>query len=123
MGAGLVAFVRPVLHALLPALALLLLAAHFFRGGLFALAALSCGLITLLFVPRPWTALVLRTALALGSIEWLRTAWDIAGRRALAGQPYTRMLLIMGAVAAFTIVAAWLAGRPISGPSPGGHRV
>jgi hypothetical protein len=108
---------------LLPALALLLLAAHFFRGGLFALAALAIGLVTLLFVPRAWAALVLRTALALGSIEWLRTAWDLAERRALAGQPYTRMLLILGAVAAFTAVAAWLAGRCVNGSAAGGRRV
>jgi hypothetical protein len=108
---------------LLPALAFLLLAAHFFRGGFFTLAALSIGLVTLLFVQRPWAALVLRAALVLGSIEWLRTAWGLAERRALAGQPYTRMLLILGAVAAFTVVAAWLAGRPVSGSAAGGRRV
>jgi hypothetical protein len=102
---------------LLPALALVLLAAHFFRGGLVPLAAVSFALVTLLFVARPWAALLLRTALALGTAEWLRTAWDLAGRRALAGQPYTRMLLILGAVAALTLVAAWLAGRPVQGSS------
>ena len=108
---------------LLPALALVLLAAHFFRGGLLPLAAVSFGLVALLFVPRPWAALLLRTALALGSIEWLRTAWNLAEHRALAGQPYTRMLLILGAVAALTVVAAWLAGRPVKGSSPGGRGV
>ncbi len=100
---------------LLPMLALLLLAAHFFRNGLFPLAAISLGFAPLVFVSRPWAAPMLRAALALGSIEWLRTAWVLFERRALAGQPYTRMLLIIGAVAAFTAVAAWLAGRP-------GHR-
>ncbi len=114
---------RPVLHMLLPALALLLLAAHFFRGGLFPLAAISFGLIALVPVSRPWAALLLRTALALGTLEWLRTAWDLAGRRALAGQPYARMLLILGAVAALTVVAAWLAGRPVKVSSPGGRDV
>jgi hypothetical protein len=100
---------------LLSALALLLLAAHFFRAGQFPLAAISCGLIALVFVPRPWASLLLRAALALGSIEWLRTAWVLFERRALAGQPYTRMLMILGAVAAITAVAAWLSGRPGSG--------
>ena len=108
---------------LLPALALALLAAHFFRGGLLPLAAVSFGMIALLFVQRPWAALALRAALALGSLEWLRTAWVLAGRRALAGQPYTRMLLILGAVAAFTVVAAWLAGRPGNSPAPGSRRI
>ena len=114
---------QSLLHVALPALALLLLAAHFFRGGLFPLAALSFGLVTLLFVPRPWAALVLRAALALGSIEWLRTAWDLSAKRALAGEPYARMLLILGAVAAFTVVAAWLAGRPALGSTHGGRSV
>jgi hypothetical protein len=100
---------------LLPALALLLLAAHFFRNGLFLLAAISAGLAPLVLVSRPWAALMLRAALALGSIEWLRIGWVLFERRALAGQPYTRMLLILGAVAAFTAVAAWLAGRPAGG--------
>jgi hypothetical protein len=97
---------------LLPALALLLLAAHFFRGGLFPLAAISSGLIALVPVSRPWASWLLRAALALGTIEWLRTAWVLSERRAIAGEPYARMLLILGAVAALTLVAAWLAGRP-----------
>jgi hypothetical protein len=108
---------------LLSALALVMLAAHFFRAGQFPLAAISGGLIALVFVPRPWAALLLRAALALGSIEWLRTAWVLFERRALAGQPYTRMLLILGAVAAFTAVAAWLAGRPVKSSSRDGRGV
>ena len=84
-------------------------------AGCLPLAAVSFGLVALLFVPRPWAALLLRTALALGTIEWLRTAWDLAARRALGGQPYTRMLLILGAVAAFT------RRRGVAGGSPG-HR-
>ena len=106
---------RPVLRMLLPALALLLLAAHFFRGWLLLLAAISFGLIALVFVSRPWAALLLRAALVFGSIEWLRTAWALSSRRALAGEPYARMLVILGAVTAFTLVAAWLAGRPARG--------
>ena len=100
------------MRALLPALALMLLAAHFFRNGLFLLAAISFGLIALVLVSRPWATLLLRAALVLGSIEWLRTAWALSARRALAGEPYARMLLILGAVTAFTLVAAWLAASP-----------
>ena len=114
---------RPVLRMLLPALALLLLAAHFFRGGHTPLAAISGGLIALVFVPRPWAALLLRAALALGSIEWLRTAWVLAERRALAGEPYARMLLILGAVTVLTAVAAWASGPPARGAAPGSRSV
>jgi hypothetical protein len=90
----------------LPALALLLLAAHFFRAGLLPLAALSFGMIALLFVRRPWAATALQVALCLGTVEWLRTAWLIAARRVAEGQPYARMLVILGSVAAFTLLAA-----------------
>lgn len=99
------------LRFVLPALALVLLAAHFLRGGFFALALLSLGLIALLFVRRTWALRALQAALVLGAFEWLRTAWTLASHRAAAGQPYGRMLLILGTVATITVVAAWLAGR------------
>ncbi len=95
----------------LPVLALLLLAAHFFRAALFPLAALSFASIALLFVRQRWAARVLRVALLLGALEWLRTAWSLASDRAASGRPYLRMLAILGAVAAVTLAAAWLTGR------------
>jgi hypothetical protein len=101
-----------ILRFMLPALALVLLAAHFFRGGLISLAAFSLGLVALLFVQRSWAHRALQAALALGALEWLRTAWSLAAQRAAAGEPYGRLLLILGAVAAITVVAAVLAGRP-----------
>lgn len=90
----------------LPVLALLLLAAHFYRGGLLVPAAGSCALVALLFVRRPWASSVLQAVLLLGTLEWLRTAWALASRRADLGQPYGRLLLILGLVAAVTAVAA-----------------
>jgi hypothetical protein len=100
-----------VLGLVLPALALLLLGAHFFRAALFPLAAVSAGSIGLLFVRRRWAATALRALLLLGTLEWLRTAWTLASYRAASGRPYLRMLAILGAVAAVTLVAAWLVGR------------
>lgn len=106
----------------LPALALLLLAAHFLRAALFPLAALSLGSIALLFVRRRWARRVLRVALLVGALEWLRAAWTLASHRAASGQPYFRMLVILGAVAAVTLLAAWLVGRHSTtdgrGPGP-----
>jgi len=92
----------------LPALALLLLGAHFFRAGFVPLAAACAVLLVLLFVRSPWSSRVLQGALALGTLEWLRTAWDFASARAAAGQPYTRLLVILGCVALLTALAAWL---------------
>ena len=91
-----------------PALALLLLAAHFMHAGLEPVAAVSILLIGLLFVPRPWAARTLQGVLVAGAIEWLLTAWNLAEARMAHGQPYLRMLLILGAVAVFTLAAAAL---------------
>jgi len=96
---------------LLPGLALLLLAAHFFRAGLVPFAGFSAALIVLLFVRAPWSARVLQVALAVGTLEWLRTAWVFAAARAAADQPYARLLVIIGAVAALTALAAWTIGH------------
>jgi hypothetical protein len=48
----------------LPALALLLLAAHLFHAGALPLAALAILLVGLLAVPRPWAARTLQVVLA-----------------------------------------------------------
>jgi len=43
----------------------------------------------------------------LGAFEWLRTLMAFASMRMALGQPYLRLTLILGAVAAFTLLAAW----------------
>ena len=91
---------------LLPALALLLLGAHFFRATLVPLTVVCLGLVALLFVRARWAWISLQVALAIGALEWLRTAWEFASMRAAMGQPYTRLLVILGSVALVTALAA-----------------
>jgi hypothetical protein len=90
----------------LPAFALLLLGAHFFRAALVPLTVVCLGLIALLFVRARWAWVSLQAALALGALEWLRTAWEFASVRAAMGQPYRRLLVILGSVALVTALAA-----------------
>jgi hypothetical protein len=71
----------------LPALALVLLAGHFLHAGLWPVAAVCLASIGLAGVRRPWAARVLRVA---------------------HGQPYVRLLVILGAVSAFTLLAAFV---------------
>ena len=97
-----------VARLILPLLALLLLAAHFYRAGWLSLAVLSVALTLLLAVPRPWAARTLQVALVLGAIEWLRTLAAFAALRMAVGQPYLRLVLILGVVAVFTLLAAWV---------------
>lgn len=97
---------RVVAVLLLPAVALLLLGAHFFRASLVPLTVACLALLALLFVRTAWAARTLQVAFALGTVEWLRTAWVFASARAVAGQPYGRLLIILGGVALFTALAA-----------------
>ena len=88
-------------------LALLVLGAHFYRAGLFPLVV-GCVLAPgLLLVRREWATGILRAVLLAGAVEWLLTAQRIAFLRDQAGQPSMRMWIILGSVAAFTLLAAW----------------
>jgi hypothetical protein len=93
----------------LPMLALLLLAAHFYRSGVHLLVGAAIALAGLTFVARPWAGRVLGLVLLLGAVEWLRTAWVFAALRDSMGQPFGRLLAILGAVALFTAASAYVA--------------
>ncbi len=88
-----------------PVLALLLLAASFFRAGNEVMVVAVAGLLILLAVPQPWAARTVQVALALGALRWVWMAWAMAGVRVAAGVPYLRMVLILGAVAVLTLLA------------------
>lgn len=99
-----------MLRSIPAVLALLLLAAHFYRAAAIVPAVVCVAAIALVFVKRPWALLAVRIGLAAGTLVWIVTAWRIATQRMEAGMPYSRMLAILGAVAAFTAVAAWALG-------------
>lgn len=90
----------------------LLLAAHFLRGDhtFFLLLALLAP--ALLLVPRGWAKRLLQLLLLGGAVEWLRAAGLILLERLAAGQPYFRMLLILGLVALVTGGSALLLELP-----------
>jgi hypothetical protein len=89
-----------------PAVALLLLAAHFARAENWLLTAACVVLVAVLAAARPWAARLVQTALMLGTIEWLRTLAALVATRMALGQPVVRLSLILGAVAAITLASA-----------------
>lgn len=89
-------------------LSLVVLGAHFLRDGLWVGVFACLLLIGLLFLRRPWAMRVIQVALLLGALEWSRTMYELAHIRALHGQPYGRMLVILGVVAAVTLISALL---------------
>jgi hypothetical protein len=96
----------------LPLLALLLLAAHFVHAGLWPVAVVCAAAVVLLWAGKPWAARLLQALLALGAIEWVLTAAMLAQMRIAHQQPYTRLLVILGSVAAFTVLAALALQHP-----------
>lgn len=89
-------------------LALVLLAAHFYRAGMVVLAVSACLLPLALLLKRPWIPRLFQVVLVLAALEWCRTLYLIAQMRIAFDMPWTRMALILGAVAAFTAFAALL---------------
>jgi hypothetical protein len=97
----------------LPALALLLLAAHLFHSGAVPLAALAILLVGLLAVPRPWAARTLQVILAVAVIEWILTTVGLAQLRLRHDEPYVRLAVILGFVTLFTACAAAAFQHPL----------
>ena len=93
----------------LPAvLSLIVLGAHFYRAGDWPITLLCLALTGLLALPRAWVARVVQVALVLGAAEWIWTAVDFVQQRMSLGAPWMRLALILGAVAAFALLAAAL---------------
>lgn len=94
-------------------LSLIVLGAHFMRYGnaIGVIGALL--LIALLTVRQPWVARTMQVVLIVGALEWVRTLYELAQVRAALGQPFTRMIVILGVVAAVTFCSALLFQTPI----------
>jgi len=78
-------------------LSLVVLGAHFMRYDS------SAGV-----VRQPWVARLVQTALILGALEWLWTLFELIQVRTALGQPFIRMAVIIGSVAAATLISALL---------------
>ena len=88
--------------------AMLLLGAHFLRGGNVILAAI-CGLSPLvLLVQRRIALRVAQCSLAAGVMVWTHTAVVLTRMRMQLGAPWVRMLLILSTVSLFTALCVWL---------------
>ena len=94
-----------------PAAALALLGAHFYRAGAWPLLALCLGLAALLAVRRVWAVRTLQVALWLGALEWAWTAFVLVQQRIALGQPWLRLGLILGGIAAATAASSVILHR------------
>ena len=93
-------------------LSLAVLGAHFMRYGNTLAVFGVLLLIALLFVRLPWVARVLQAALVLGALEWGHTIYELVQIRAAQGEPFTRMVIILGIVTVVTGCSALLFQTP-----------
>ena len=84
----------------------LLLAAHFLRSGQTVVVVVLLALLLLLFVRKFWVPWVIQAILLLGAVEWVLTLYSVAQVRIASGAPWTRMAIILGAVALFTALSS-----------------
>jgi hypothetical protein len=92
------------------ALSFWVLGAHYLREGNLALVVLCAAMPTLLLLRQRWVLRALQFLLVLGCVAWLLTAWELLQERMARHEASLRMVLILGAVAAFCLVAAALLG-------------
>jgi hypothetical protein len=98
---------KPLLYVPI-VLSFLVLAAHFLRYGNTVVVAGLVALVGLLFLRRWWVARLMQVVLAIAALEWLRVTAMLVQERMAYGMPYLRLVVILGAVAAVTILAALL---------------
>ena len=84
----------------------LLLAAHFLRAGQTAIVYALLFLMLLLILRKSWVPRVIQLTLLLGAVEWVHTLISVAQVRIELGAPWTRMAIILGAVALFTVLSS-----------------
>jgi len=97
----------------LPAvLACLLVAAHALRSGDMGLLAACLGVAGLLFSRRAFVRLIAIPLLCGAALFWAHTALDLSAMRRAFGEPWLRLALILGGVAAFHLGAALVMTLP-----------
>ena len=109
------------LRALPVVLAVLVLAAHFFRARQMPLVVLSLALPLLLLVRERWSARAVQAGLVLGALEWVRTLALFAGQRVEAGRPWGRLAAILGVVGGLTALSALAVSVPPTKAASGGE--
>ena len=95
-----------------PAVAFLLLGAHFSRSGVLPGTLVAIALAAALIVPHPRVPTLSTVGLGLATLEWLRTLYVLVTARAAMHLPWARLALILAAVALFTAVSAIVFRNP-----------
>jgi hypothetical protein len=91
-----------------PVFSLLLLSAHFSRNNMTILSILFLLLPLLFLIKKFWVKRVLELVLFIGSIVWIFAIFHYVKIRIANNQDWLRLVIILGAVALFTLFSALL---------------
>lgn len=104
---------RVFLLTLPAALSALVLGAHYLRRGALVPVALCLVLAGLLVVRRWWVARLAQLALLFAAFQWLQTLAVLAPARRAAGEPATRLVVILASVALVAALSALAFELPV----------
>lgn len=94
-------------------IALFLAGAHYGRAGETILKYLFVVLPLLLLVRKKWSDMILAVSISITVPVWIHTALSIIAVRKAAEAPWHRLAVIMGGVALFALITAFLNFRRI----------
>ena len=97
-----------ILRIILFVVAALLLGAHYLRAEYYLPVALCLAAPLLFFVRKRWSLIVLQVMAYAASTIWLVAAVRLVELRQQAGRPWMAAVVILGAVALFTLAAGLL---------------
>jgi hypothetical protein len=84
------------------------LGAHYLREGNWVMVGACVVMPGLLLMRQRWVVRALQFLLVLGCVEWVLTARELMGERMARQEPFLRMILILGGVGVFCLIAAGL---------------
>jgi hypothetical protein len=93
-------------------LSLLIFCAHLFRAGALLFVPLVLLTLPLLLLEQGWVARLFQFLLLFIAFEWVLTATFLANARQETGEPWVRMVMILGCVALFAVGSAALFETP-----------
>lgn len=100
------------LRTIMIIIASLILGAHFMKASNYLLTLVYIIAPFILLIKERWSLIALQALMYIGGGVWISTIIVIAQERILYGQPWSRMALILGAIALFTILAGLLLNSP-----------
>jgi hypothetical protein len=97
-----------IFRIILLIIAWILLGAHFLRDNNLIVAIVCLLVPLLLLVKKRWVLLLLQILTYVGVVIWLNTTYSIVQERISLGDPWIRVVVILGGVALFTTLAGLL---------------